>query len=163
MARACVMSSTRVRSRNWTPEERLGPADLLGGELDDGLIHEPKLAPVECLGEIGSQRNELGCRSAHLGIEDAVSSLARVLGLIHRDVGVTEQALGRRVGMGDGDPDAGLNAEVVVVDRQREPEDLQDPFGDGDALGQRSVAIDENGELIPTQTERWCHLVSCRS
>ena len=55
---------------------------------------------------------------------------------------------------GHGDPDADPDHGVLTEDRERHPEDVDQPPGYGDRMTQVGLVDDQDGELIPAQTSR---------
>ena len=94
-------------------EQCLEPDDVVGFELDNRLVDELELVSLEGVGELVLELQALDGRRSHGWFVDDPTCLAGRLGLVHRDVGITQQGCGGRLGVGVGDADAGRHRDVV--------------------------------------------------
>ena len=118
--------------------DRLRTADLSGEALRETLL------------EVLEQRHRA---LVHVSVENLVTSLAPRLRPVHGDVGVSEYLLRVRVPCrAVGNPDRRGNEDLVPVDREIHPEDLLDPVGDVNRTRGGIHPIEENGELVSTET-----------
>ncbi len=131
--------------------------DLAGGEVDDRLVEQGELAGVERGAEPGGQFGLADDVGLHLrGVEhDPV--LAGGLGAVHGEVGVAQEFSGVLARFGEGDADAGGDADIVAVDgvglgeafAEAVGEFLDVAFAGGAVLA--GVAEDEGGELVAAE------------
>ena len=131
-------------------DEGLDAADLVGPEIDDGLVVQLELAGRKRLAQVvlhGAPHLHL---RVHLRPEEAVGAAPVALGAVERQVGVADQLVGARaVRRADGDADAGADDDlraVEIVGRAHGLDDAQRQhggirrLGDGDLQDRELVA-----------------------
>ena len=96
--------------------QRLDAHDPPGGQLDDGLVVRHELAAVQCVGQLGLQRQPLHDGGVHVGVEHLVTGLALALGRVHGHVRLAEQIAGVVDLAAQGDTDAGRQHHGTSVD-----------------------------------------------
>jgi hypothetical protein len=153
-----VSSATSMKSPGRHPpalgmvpaHERLGGGDVAGVELDDRLQLDDELAALGRAPEVLLQPLAAQHRGVHRGLEDLVALVARVLGGVHRDVGVAQQLLG----VGDlgrpalDEPEARVRGDLVPGDRERPPEQLDDAIGHAADVLAVADTVQEDRELV---------------
>ena len=114
-------------------DQGLDPADLVGPEIDDGLVVQLELAGGQRLAQIvlhGAPHLHL---RVHLRPEEAVGAAPVALGAVERQVGVADQLVGALpVRRADGDADAGADHHlraVEIVGRAHRLDDAQRQHG----------------------------------
>ena len=134
-------------------EECLEPDDAVRLELDDRLVDELELVSLEGVGELVLELEALDGGRPHGRFVDHPTRLAGRLGLVHRDVRVTQQRGGVRLRVGVGDADAGRHGDVVVAEPHRGREALQHALGDCFGLDHPAGGLlDEYGELVTAES-----------
>ena len=89
---------------------------------------------------------------AHADVEDLEGPLARGLGLVHRDVGVADQVLGRdRALMVGGDADARVDRNAVGPHHHRGRERVHDPARHARGRHLRVAVLDHHRELVAAE------------
>ncbi len=135
--------------------------DPTAGQLDDRLVEQRELAVVQ-----GGAQPADGLRAAddvglHLRGVQLDAALSGLLRAVHREVGVAHEGAGGDVGLGEGDADAGRDADLgAALDQIRLGEGDPQPVGDledavlagGGVAG--AVADDERGELVAAEAGR---------
>ena len=102
------------------PHQCLDAQDVVGAQVDDRLVLEPKLTRSDGNSEIRFERGAVEHVVVHLGVEELVATLAGPFGHVHGEVGVPEQL--RSVfgpGVALGHPDAHRDGETGSVDDER--------------------------------------------
>ena len=101
-------------------QQRFGAADAPRGEVDQRLVVQHELAVLERAPQVGLGREAAAHALGHLRAEELVVGAARLLGVIHRGVGVAHQRLGGvAVGRVERDADAAVGVQLVPGDRER--------------------------------------------
>ena len=109
--------------------ERLEAGDPAGGGLHDRLVGDLEPALLDRLPQLGLHVQPAHHLLVHAGVEDGLAPAAVGLGAVHGDVGVAQDRLGRRVGAGERDPDAGVDVQLAVADHERRFERRADALG----------------------------------
>ena len=101
-------------------QQRLDGDEAVGGQIDYRLEGHRQAVVIERLAQLADQREPLLQLRSHLLVEDGVAVLARLLGLVHGDVGVGDKRLDRggRV-VGHDDADAGRHDHFLLVEHDR--------------------------------------------
>ncbi len=134
------------------PQQRLDPehAAALGG--DDGLVGELELAaqhggthvPLELLAHVRLEPRGL--------VDDLMVSTTVQLGLVHREVGVTQQGLGDVLTRpGERQAHAGRHRQCVTVELEGFPQRGSDPLGHQLGSQRRIQVLAEDHELVAGQ------------
>ena len=131
--------------------ERLEAGDLARREPDDRLVANLELAARDGADQIGLRGERLVRGGVELGPEHRVAALARALRVVHRRVGLAEQARAARAGAAERDADAGAREDLGALDDDRPVEALEQAAGHD--LRLRGVdALEQDGELVAAQT-----------
>ena len=69
-------------------EESFELVDRTGFQLDDRLIEDLELIPLDGVSEIGLDLQQVHVAAVHLTVEHLVTSFARLLSTVHSSVGV---------------------------------------------------------------------------
>src|SRR6185437_6320065 len=93
--------------RRLPAHERLGPDHHPGLQVDDRLVHELELVGADRVAQAVTELGRLLDPGAHVGGVTLEATLAGVLGRVHGDVGVAQQAFQVVTGYRRGDADAG--------------------------------------------------------
>ena len=104
------------------------PVSAAGGQAEGGLVEEEELAGLDRLIEIHFEPAVIVDSRLHRGNEGLSPLLSRRLGSVHRNIGVTQQVVGR--GLGSlGDPDARRDEQwhLTVSDLERGRKRVEDP------------------------------------
>ena len=89
------------------PHERLGAARASAVDVDDGLVEDDELVPVDRAAQLAGDREAALRFFVHRGLEQHVARLAVALRDVHRGVGVAQEIVRVvRVGAADRDADA---------------------------------------------------------
>ena len=124
------------------------------------LIQQAQLAFLQAGAQVLLQGHTLHHGRVHFRVEEAHGVAPRLLGLVHRQVGVLHQVLGARLVVGEQHhADAAGAAHFVAVQRHRRRQGAQHFLGDGlGLLGRppwlRAQALEPHHELVATQA---CH------
>ena len=128
--------------------ERLGGDHGAGPHVDERLVVEHDLAVADGVGQRGHQLQALAGEVVG-GLHVGLVAAARLLRLVHRDVGALHQRLGRRPVRGEvRDADAGVDAQVDVEDVERLAQRVAEARGD--VLGGGGV-VEHDGELVAAE------------
>ena len=110
-------------------EERLRAVDRTGLEHHDGLVVKHELFLGQGAGHVGLQLQEVKRGAGKRGVELHIAGLASRFGDIHRDIGVADQFLRRLLARyQSGDPDAGVDGDLLTADAERGDELPGDPL-----------------------------------
>ena len=129
------------------PQQGLDADHQAGRQVDDRLVLNGELVVFER----SIQRRS--CREASFGdvaqrvIEQLDTAPAALFGAVHGCVGVAQQTLGRRITGGDGDAEAGRDAQLVTGDVARAAERLEHAFADAFGLESRDI-VTHDDELV---------------
>ena len=108
-------------------DEGLDAADLVVGEVDDGLVMQLELAGRERFAQVllhGAAHLHL---RIHFGSEEAIGAAPVALGTVERQIGVADQLVGARaVGRAHGDADAGADHDLRAVEIEGRAHALDD-------------------------------------
>ena len=132
--------------------ERLEAEEAAVGELDDGLVGEAELAPLEAAAQAQLEGAALLDLRAHLDVEDLDTGLG-LDGTGHGDAGVGDELVDRAglavdVAVGDGDADRGADEGLVVVDDEGALHGLDDPGGEVGGGGGVGDPFDHDDEAV---------------
>ena len=107
-------------------DQRLDPGEVVGAELDLGLVVQLELVAGEGEAQVALERLARLQPGVHAGLEEAEGVAAFLLGAIERDVGVLQQpARDRAVERDQRDADAGGDQHLVAVEVERRGERLE--------------------------------------
>ena len=113
-------------------QEALEAIQAAARELDDRLIVQLELAPVDGVAQIGLQLETHQRPLPHAGVEQFRAGLPEGLGPVHRRVGVAQDGLGRIVAVhARHDADAGGREDLMAGDVERRGQFPMDPLGHG--------------------------------
>ena len=112
-------------------DERLEADDALGGQVDQRLIVQPKLATLDALTEVVLEVDPLDRLVGHRRLEQGVA-LGRVrLRPDHGDFRLAQHLVRRGPARPpQGDPDRGADEPLAAAHRERRPQVRPDPLGD---------------------------------
>ena len=127
------------------------PDHLARAEVDERHVDEPHLAALERLAEIAAVLEVLRGNQPHRRVEDPDLALAGALGLVHRDVGIAQQAGRAHARRRDGDADAGEHGDVVAGDRHRVAEAVEQSLGDVDRAVDAAAVLEQDRELVAAE------------
>ncbi len=135
--------------------------DPAAGQLHHRLVQQRERTLVQGRTELGGEFGAVCHLALHLGGVQLHPALAGLLGAVHREVGVAQQARGAHTGVGEGYADAGRHPYVPSVDAVGLGELDAQPVGDlvdaeltgGPVAG--AVAGDQRGELVAAQPRRY--------
>ncbi len=88
---------------------------------------------------------------AHGVVEDLAAGPAPELGPVHGGVGVPEQRVGEAVGLGEGDPEAAREEDLLRPDGERLPQRPQPPLPDPQRLRLVAELVAYDDELVPPE------------
>ena len=131
--------------------ERLGAHHLARAEVDERHVDEPHLAALERLAEVAAVLEVLGGDQPHRRVEDPDLALAGALRLVHRDVGIAQQAGRAHAGRRHGDADAGEHGDVVAGDRHRVAQAVEQSLGDVDRAVDAAAVLEQDRELVAAE------------
>ena len=117
------------------PQERLGRHAATRGEVDDRLDHQAELLVLDRPLEPSLEIEPGVERRAHVVVEHLDPRLAALLRLVHRGIGVVQQALRSAPRARHRDPEARRQPAVVAVELQRALDRLQEATGQLARLG----------------------------
>ena len=116
--------------------ERLDAGDASGREVDLRLVVQDELVALERAAQLGDQREPLA-RVTVTGRVVGLKARARVLGLVHGDVGALQQRVGVGAVLGaQGRPDAGVHHDLEPLDLERVLERDSEPPPDFGRAGE---------------------------
>ena len=96
--------------------ERLDTDDPPRRHLDDRLVGDREVAPVDRLLEVGAQLDLRQPLARHRGVVDLPHPLAPALGRVHRRVRLAKHGSGLRPGVPERQSDAGTRGDAVARD-----------------------------------------------
>ena len=134
-------------------QQRLGTVDRSGFEHHDRLVVEDKLFLGQGTGHVGLELQKVKSRAGEGGVVLDVAGFAFGLCDVHRDVGVSDQFLGRFLpGHQSRDPDTGVDRNLLSADSKRGDELPGDPLRHpgGDVLVLH--VLEEHRELVATES-----------
>ena len=132
-------------------QQRLEAGDATGGQLDDRLVVQHELVAGERAPQVCLELASLKCLLVHARLEDDVRALATLLGLVHRDVGVAHQLVGRVDERAHRDTDARLGERLAVGELERLAHRAKHPLGHLDGLVRRTRLLEQKGELVASE------------
>ena len=133
-------------------QQRLGADDRLVGDADDRLIVKHELVFLDRNAECLFQRVLIEPPRGEIGVEKLIGVAAKLLGAVHRHVGVLEQAFRIVAVVGiNRDADRRRHIDLVLLDLER----LSDGFLKllRDAIEHRGVVeiLDDDHELVASE------------
>ena len=129
--------------------ERLHVGDGAGVEVDERLVVHDELAQIDGVAQLADELQPRA-RVAVLLVRVEGMSAARRLRLVHRHIGVPQEAVGiLAMFREDRDPHARGHLDVDAVDREAVLERARDPVAD---LRGRSRAGQQHRELVAAET-----------
>ena len=131
-------------------QERLHALDLNPVQIEERVVEQAELVVLERRLEVRLEGEPFLGRRLHGVFEEDGLVASRGLGPVERDVGVTEEVLGRGA-VADGDPDAGRDGDRHVVDPrdvEGRPEDLVHALGDHLGTTGERDPFRQNDELV---------------
>jgi len=135
--------------------ERLDPDRAPALELDHGLVHEAQLVALERVAQIGLELDARQQRGAHRGLVRRGAVAARLLGAVHREVGVAQQLVGARRGVARvGDADRGPDEDLLALHVEGPAHGGDDALGDGVGLDAAPVVLEQHRELVAPEARR---------
>ena len=147
-----IMPRGRVRPAR----ERLDADRAAALELDHGLVDEPQLVALERVAQVGLELDARQQRGAHRRLVGRGAVAARLLGAVHREVGVAQQLVGAQRGVaGVGDADRGADEDLLALH-------VEGPAHGGDDARRRrasgctprAVVLEQHGELVAAEARR---------
>ena len=102
-------------------QQRLGGHHRPGGERDHRLVDDAQLVALQGPVERALGRHPRRHLLAHGVVEDLTAGPSPELGPVHGGVGVAQQRVGPAVGLGQGDPEAAGEEDLLRADRERFP------------------------------------------
>ncbi len=132
--------------------QRLDSAHRARLDFDDRLIVQEELVALQGVCQVRAELEALEHLLPHARPVDLPTALAVVLGGVHGDVGVAQQALDRvvRIAEGDADRRPGVGGHTGS-EGDRLGKLGQQPIGDLER-GVGRLALDEHGELVAAQS-----------
>lgn len=129
--------------------QRLEAADVVPGDVDDGLIVELELARRKRPAQVVLQ----GARGLHLHVhrllEEAHGAAPVALGAIEGKIRVPDEIVGRdAVGGAHGDADRGADDDLVTVDVVGFAQQRDDAVGEDGGIGRAGDGDLDDGELV---------------
>ena len=145
--------------RRWSDlrpaQQRFGAADPRRGEVDQRLVVQRELAVLERAPQVGLGRQAAAHALGHLRAEELVVGAPRLLGVIHRGVGVAHQRLGGvAVARIERDADAAVGVQLVLGDRERLRELGQDAARHAGGLAGVGDVGEADDELVAAEARR---------
>ena len=136
-------------------DERLEEHDPRGLQVHDRLVVDHELALPEAPGQVRAQLAPGDDRRMHHRLEDRDAVLARRLGAVHRDIGVTQE-VARALGVPatGRDPDARPDRRLLARHREGHPQRIDDPVGDAGGMAEVRLILDQDRELVPAEPRR---------
>ena len=137
--------------------ERLDTHHVVIRQRDDGLVPHSELAALDRAPQVGLEPEPPDRHVMEGGVEHGVAARARVLGAVHREVGVADDVLARRVPIGGhGHADAGGGKDVLSIERQRFGRHLLDTLGHAHGVQGLTDPVEQHGELVAAEPgQRW--------
>ena len=133
--------------------QRLDPARLHRGGVEDRLIDDREAVLLERLAQLVGKAHALGARGVDRRVVEGDAVAAELLGEIHRDVGAAQQFLGAdRLVVGQRDADAGADLDEAAVERDRIVEKADEAVADLSRALHRLRAVEHDGELVAADT-----------
>ena len=146
---------TIPRRRVLPAHERLHAGHVAPAQIHDRLVAERELAAVERPLQVALELEPGERPRVHVGLEDLVVALAVLLGHVHGRVGVAQQLLGVGLadhrGVAEGDPDAGRDRDVAVLERDRGLQGVHHALGDLDRLHLVLGLVQQDRELVAAE------------
>ena len=134
------------------PHQRLEVAGALGVEIDDRLVVHLELPAIHRLTQLGLQAKPGDRSRVHAGVERRRSASIARLGVVHRDVSVTEHLFGVGVpALAGRDADAGGHHDLVTVEVHRCRQALLHALHDRRDRLWLNV-VEQHGELVATKS-----------
>ena len=136
--------------------ERLHSGDRAVRQPDDRLEVEHELLVLDRAPQLGLVVQPIHGRGVHDRIEDPIAHVLVLLRLVHRDVGLLQELLGRRErALGivhHADPHARPDDNLAAVDPDRLAEGVFDAFGNAHGIVRPSHVVDQHRELVATES-----------
>lgn len=135
-------------------DQRLRSDDLRPRQIDDRLVVEGQLVALDRLPQLALEmQRKPDTTGLDLGVVELELVTAAPLGLVHGDVRLGHELLGRfDLGRADRHPDAGARQHLPVAQADRLPEQLRDPLGGADGLVIALDVFEQDSELVAAQT-----------
>ena len=132
-------------------DQRLDAGDPLGLELDQRLVLEEQLVALQRQAELAAELHALHELLAHDRLEARHAALARVLGGVHREVGVPEHVVRGDVGTGALQAEARRRGDLAPVEDERRLERAAQALGDLPRLVGAREILEQDGELVAAE------------
>ncbi len=134
------------------PQQRFHGQDAFGCDLDDRLVGDLELAPLQRSPQLSFVLQPLQAALVTSRVEDGERIAAVGLGPVKRNVGGAQEILrGIRVRRRDRDADGALHDQVVPADREGTAQRVQQRLGDGLDIGEPGDLIEHGDKLIATE------------
>ena len=132
--------------------ERLRGHDVAARKGDDRLVLDHHLAALDRLLQLFLEAMTLQHGVAHVEVEDLEPPLARLLRLVHREVGVADQLVRPAAVPRGRDPDAEVHRDRFVRGLDRLLKRAHDPLGDEHGVVVCVLAlVDHHGEFVTAE------------
>ena len=133
-------------------QQRLDRGDRAIPQRDDRLVDDAQLPAGERAAQVVLDRQALDRARTHRAVEDLKARAPARLGLVHRRVGVADQARGlRALGAGDRDPQRGLREVLAGGELERRLEGGDDPLGHARGRALVGNPIEQDDELVAAE------------
>ena len=135
--------------------QRLEAGQLLGRQIDDGLVENLDLVLGQRLAQIALERDAIVAIGAHLGPEDLDTVGAAALGAVHGDLGLlVEVEMARRLAVVHGDADRARQHDLLAGDLDRRAQRATHPLGQPRELLRALLGDEQDRELIAADTRQ---------
>jgi hypothetical protein len=118
-------------------------------QRDQRLVVKLQLVAFECLAQVPLELDAFKHSGSHRSVEELVAIAARLLGAVHRQVGIANELRGGQGSpVGDGDPDARGDLELVAVDFEGHGQLSRDPLRQPHGIPLAVEVLAEHDELV---------------
>ena len=130
-------------------QQRLESADAPVSQGNNRLVVQLELVPLDRVAEVGLDEQALLGRHPHRGVEDLKARFAKLLGPVHRGVGVSKYVRGLLIPLGaQGDADADRDGDFAAVEVERLVRGGEEPVGDRLEIVRILDAVEQHRELV---------------